>query len=150
MSDTDGMCMRNLMIFALAVVIVGMAVIPTEVTDAETYPSELAVLQFWNGADADVIYVYPDRPIGDIALPTLPGYAEYWVRMDTGEVVTSSSVFSPGTYLITAYTWQPEPWGGSTGPSGTPDNTLAITAVVLSTVAIITGVTAIYVVLRRK
>ena len=72
--------MRNLIITAIAVV--ALLMIPTG-SDAETHPTELAELQFWNGTGADVIFLYPDRAIGDTPLPALPGTASYWVRMDT-------------------------------------------------------------------
>ena len=151
MTKDDIVNMRNLMIFALAVMIAGMAIIPAEASEAVTHPSELVELQFWNGTSATVIYIYPDKPIGNITLPPLPGTATYWVRMDTGEVITSETVFAPGAYYIGAYSWVPEPWGDDTPSSSSgQDDTLAITAIVLSVIAIITGVTAIYVVLRRK
>lgn len=149
MTKDDIVNMRNLIIFALAVMIAGMAMIPAEVSDAETYPSELAELQFWNGVNATVIYAYPDKPIGDLSLPSLPGTATYWVRMDTGEVVTSQTVFAPGSYLIYPYSWMPEPWGSSS-TSSAPDNTLPVTAIVLSAVAIITSGVAIVMLMRKK
>lgn len=106
--------MRSLKIIITVAAIIAMLTIPTG-SDAETHPTELAELQFWNGTGADVILLYPDRAIGDTPLPALPGTASYWVRMDTGEVVTPETVFAPGTYLITAYSWIPEPWGSSAG-----------------------------------
>lgn len=107
--------MRSLKIIITMAAIIAMLTIPMAGSDAETHPTELAELQFWNGTGADVILLYPDRAIGDTPLPALPGTASYWVRMDTGEVVTSETVFAPGTYLITAYSWIPEPWGSSAG-----------------------------------
>ena len=151
MSDTDGIYMRNLMIFALAVVIVGMAVIPSEVTDAETYPSELAELQYWDGINATVIYVFPNNPIGGDKIPPLPTGCTYWVRMDTGEVVTAETVFEPGSYYISPYSWKPQPWGPSEEPSpGASDNALVLAAIALSSVAIIIGAVAIAVAIRKK
>lgn len=156
--------MRNLMIFALAAVIVAVAIIPAEV-DADrppNEPTEPVVLCYYTSGLPNIVTTYyacPNMAIGYIPEPT--GAIHYWVRMDTGEVVTASTVFAPGTYMIKGYTVPPTPWGDdpepepepepeSTNPSSAPDNTLAITAIVLSVIAIITGVTAIYVVLRRK
>ena len=110
--------MRSLKIIIMAAAIIAMLTIPTG-SDAETHPTQLAELQFWNGTGADVILLYPDRAIGDTPLPVLPGTTSYWVRMDTGEVVTPETVFAPGTYLITAYSWIPEPWGSSAGSAPT-------------------------------
>lgn len=149
MTDGDAISMRNLIIFALAAMIVAVATIPAEASDAETYPSELAELQYWDGINATVIYAFPNNPIGDDKIPPLPTGGTCWVRMDTGEVVTAETVFEPGSYYISPYSWVPQPWGASPSSSA-PDNTLAVTAIVLSVIAIITGVTAIYVVLRRK
>lgn len=141
--------MRNPITPIIAVVIVVLFMIPTgsdAATRPDNYPTELAELQFWNGMEATVVCVYPDKPIGvSTILPPLPGTATYWVRADTHEVVTSETVFAPGKYLIEAWSWVPEPWGPSPEPEpsepSTPsqDNTLAIIAIVLSSVAIITS-----------
>ena len=147
--------MRNPMIFALASMIIMAALIPVDTSSADRpeYPDEPAVLcySYYSGGwkHIDTIYVMPDTPIGDLNIPDLVGDVHYWVRMDTGEVVTASSTFAPGTYMISAYTTAPTPWGASPSSSA-PDNTLPTVAIVLSVIAIITGVTAIYVVLRRK
>lgn len=151
MTDGDAISMRNLLIFALAAMIVAVAIIPAEASDAEAYPPELAELQYWDGINATVIYAFPNNPIGGDKIPPLPTGCTYWVRMDTGEVVTAETVFEPGSYYISPYSWVPQPWGPSEEPSpSASDNALAIAAITLSSVAIITGVTAIYVVLRRK
>ena len=146
--------MRSLKIIITVVAIIAMLTIPTG-SDAETHPTELAELQFWNGTGADVILLYPDRAIGDTPLPALPGTASYWVRMDTGEVVTPETVFAPGTYLITAYSWIPEPWGSSAGSASTQKSggLSAETIALIISGAILIGVPVAllgYYVYRRK
>lgn len=146
--------MRSLII-VLALVICAVAIIP-EVSDAERpdYPDEPAVLcySYYGGGwkHIDTVYVMPDTPIGAGNIPELNGDLHYWVRMDTGEVVTASTVFAPGTYMINAYTTAPTPWGDDTSSSSGPDNTLSITAIVLSAVAIITSGAAILMLIRRR
>lgn len=146
--------MRNPIIFILAVMIVAVAVIP-EISDAErpaNEPTEPAILCYYWGSQLNLIethYVIPDLPIGsqNIAELTWPGGC--WVRMDTGEVVTEDTVFAPGTYMIKAYSNTPTPWGASS-TSSAPDNTLPVTAIVLSAVAIITSGVAIVMLMRKK
>lgn len=151
MTDDDAIAMRNLMIFAIVAVVVAVAIIPAESTDAVTYPSELVELQYWDALHATIVYVFPDKPIGSTNIPALPSGCTYWVRMDTGEVVTAQTVFSPGAYLIEPYSWVPEPWGNDSTPSSAgPDNTLPTVAIVLSAVAIITSTAAIVILMRRR
>lgn len=154
--------MRNPIIFILTVMIVAMAVIP-EISDADRPPNEPTdpvVLCYYTSGLPNIVTTYyacPNMAIGTANIPEPTGAIHYWVRMDTGEVVTASMIFAPGTYMIKGYTVPPAPWGDDpepepepTNPSSAPDNTIAVTAIVLSVIAIITGVTAIYVVLRRK
>lgn len=153
--------MRNLIII-LAVVIFAVVFIP-EVSDADrpaNEPTDPVVLCYYTSGLPNIVTTYyacPNMAIGTANIPEPTGAIHYWVRMDTGEVVTASMTFAPGTYMIKGYTVPPTPWGDDpepepepTNPSSAPDNTLAVTAIVLSVIAIITGVTAIYVVLRRK
>ena len=160
MTEVDDLIMRNLMIFALAAVIVAVAIMPAEV-DADrpaNEPTEPVVLCYYTSGLPNIVTTYyacPNMAIGTANIPEPTGAIHYWVRMDTGEVVTASMTFAPGTYMIRGYTVPPTPWGDDpepepTNPSSAPDNTLAVTAIILSVIAIITGVTAIYVVLRRK
>ena len=152
MTDNDDVAMRNLLIFAVVAMAVAVAIIPAEGTDAERpadYPTELVELQYWDGTHATIIYVMPNNAIGSTNIPPLPSGCTYWVRNDTREVVTSQTVFATGTYLITGYSWVPEPWGDTPSSSSAPDNTLPTVAIVMSAVAIITAVAAI-IMIRRK
>lgn len=157
MTDNDDVAMRNLMIFAVVAMAVAVAIIPAETSDAERpadYPTELVELQYWDGIHATIIYVMPNHAIGSTNIPPLPSGCTYWVRNDTREVVTSQTVFATGTYLITGYSWVPEPWGDDPEPTNTssagPDNTIPTVAIVLSTVAVITSTAAIVLIMRRK
>ena len=149
--------MRSLIIPIFVAMIVAVAVIP-EISDAEgmkpaNEPTDVAILHYYWGSQINQIetyYVIPNLPIGTQNIAELTWPDGHWVRMDTGEVVTEETVFAPGTYMIKAYSNIPTPWGDDTPSSSGPDNTLAVTAIVLSVIAIITGATAIYVVLRRK
>lgn len=152
--------MRNPIILILMVMIVAVAVIP-EISDADRPPNEPTdpvVLCYYTSGLPNIVTTYyacPNMAIGTANIPEPTGAIHYWVRMDTGEVVTASMTFAPGTYMIKGYTVPPTPWGDDpepepTNPSSAPDNTLPTVAIVLSVIAIITGVTAIYVVLRRK
>lgn len=152
--------MRNPIIFILTVMIVAVAVIP-EISDADRPPNEPTdpvVLCYYTSGLPNIVTTYyacPNMAIGTANIPEPTGAIHYWVRMDTGEVVTASMIFAPGTYMIKGYTVPPTPWGDDPEPeptnsSSAPDNTLPTVAIVLSVIAIITGVTAIYVVLRRK
>lgn len=154
--------MRNPIILILTVMIVAVAVIP-EISDADRPPNEPTdpvVLCYYTSGLPNIVTTYyacPNMAIGTANIPEPTGAIHYWVRMDTGEVVTASMIFAPGTYMIKGYTVPPTPWGDDpepepepTNPSSVPDNTLPTVAIVLSVIAIITGVTAIYVVLRRK
>ena len=129
--------MRNLMIFALASMIIMAVLIPVDTSSADRpeYPDEPAVLcySYYSGGwkHIDTIYVMPDTPIGDLNIPDLVGDVHYWVRMDTGEVVTASMSFAPGTYMINAYTTAPTPWGAEE-PSGSGGlNEAEILAIIL-------------------
>lgn len=156
MTDDDDVAMRNLIIFAVVAMAVAVAIIPAETSDAERpadYPTELVELQYWDGIHATIIYVMPNHAIGSTNIPPLPSGCTYWVRNDTREVVTSQTVFATGTYLITGYSWVPEPWGEDPEPTNTssaPDNTIPTVAIVLSAVAIITSTAAIVLIMRRK
>lgn len=156
MTDNDDVAMRNLMIFAVVAMAVAVAIIPAETSEAERpadYPTELVELQYWDGIHATIIYVMPNRAIGAGHIPAPPAGCSYWVRNDTREVVTSETVFATGTYLITGYSWVPEPWGEDPEPtnaSSAPDNTLPTVAIGLSAVAVITSTAAIVVIMRRK
>lgn len=131
MTDGDAISMRNLLIFALAAMIVAVATIPAEASDAKAYPPELAELQYWDGINATVIYAFPNNPIGSDKIPPLPTGCTYWVRMDTGEVVTAETVFEPGSYYISPYSWVPQPWGAEE-PSGSGGlNEAEILAIIL-------------------
>ena len=154
--------MRNSIILILTVMIVAVVVIP-EISDADrpsNEPTEPVVLCYYTSGLPNIVttyYVCPNMAIGTANIPEPTGAIHYWVRMDTGEVVTASMTFAPGTYMIKGYTVPPTPWGDDpepepepTNPSSAPDNTLPTVAIILSVIAIITGVTAIYVVLRRK
>ena len=160
MTEVDDLIMRNLMIFALAAVIVAVAIIPAEV-DADrpaNEPTEPVVLCYYTSGLPNIVTTYyacPDMAIGSANIPEPTGAIHYWVRMDTGEVVTASTTFAPGTYMIKGYTVPPTPWGDDpnpepTNPSSAPDNTLAVTAIILSVIAIITGAVAIYITFKRK
>ena len=152
MTDFDDVNMRYLLIFALASMIVAVAMIPADMSEAERpadCPTELVELQYWDGFTAHIVYVFPNKAIGASNIPAPPAGCSYWVRNDTREVVTSETVFATGTYLITAYSWVPEPWGDTPSSSSAPDNTLPIVAIVMSAVAIITSVAAI-IMIRRK
>lgn len=150
--------MRKSIAFILAVMI-SAVLMPIEVSDAEgmkpaNEPTDVAILCYYWGShinQVETYYVLPNLPIGTQNIAELTWPNGHWVRMDTGEVVTEETVFAPGTYMIKAYSNIPTPWGDDTPSSSSgQDDTLAITAIVLSVIAIITGVTAIYVVLRRK
>lgn len=151
MTDFDDVNMRYLLIFALASMIVAVAMIPADMSEAERpadYPTELVELQYWDGHTAHIVYVFPNRAIDASNIPAPPANCSYWVRSDTREVVTSETVFAPGTYLITPYSWVPEPWGDTPSSSG-QDDTLPTVAIVMSAVAIITAVAAI-IMIRKK
>ena len=150
--------MRSPIVAILAIVILA-SVIMIPGADAEkrpdNYPTELAELQFYNAGGtpkATVLYVYPDKPIGDIELPTLYGTQTCWVRMDTREVITPQTVFAQGTYLIEPYSVAPQPWTVDPEPeqSQDHDDPLPIIAIVLSSAAIITSGVAIVMMIRRK
>lgn len=144
-----GVTMAILTIVILASVI--MTIPGTEATPRpDDIPTELSELCYWNGIDATVYYAYPDKPIGAEHIPPLPTGCVCWVREDTREIVTADTVFEPGSYLISPYSWIPEPWDPSPGSSAGPDNTLSVIAIVLSSVAIITSGVAIVMMIRRK
>ena len=84
-------------------------------------PTELAVLQYQDAYGVKIVYVYPTKPIGSTSIPELPSGCTCWVREDTREVVTASTVFAPGSYLITPYSWVPDPWDPEPTPEPTPD-----------------------------
>lgn len=152
--------MRNLIILILTVMIVAVAVIP-EISDAGRPPNEPTdpvVLCYYTSGLPNIVttyYVCPNMAIGTANIPEPTGAIHYWVRMDTGEVVTASMTFAPGTYMIKGYTIPPTPWGNDPPQpepepeTPTQDNTLAIIAIVLSSVAIITS-GAVVLMNRRK
>lgn len=117
--------MRSLKIIAVAVLILMAIPAAIECTEgAGTKPAdewtEPAVLCYYSNSinHVETIYVKSGIPIGSGNIPELTGSVYYWVRMDTGEVVTASTVFSPGTYVMKAYTTPPTPWGSSSDDSG--------------------------------
>lgn len=152
--------MRNPIILILMVMIVAVAVIP-EISDADRPPNEPTdpvVLCYYTSGLPNIVTTYyacPNMAIGTANIPEPTGAIHYWVRMDTGEVVTASMIFAPGTYMIKGYTIPPTPWGNDPPQpepepeTPTQDNTLAIIAIVLSSVAIITS-GAVVLMNRRK
>lgn len=160
MTDNDDIAMRNLMIFALVAMAVAVAIIPAETSDAErpaNEPTEPVVLCYYTSGLPNIVTTYyacPNMAIGTANIPEPTGAIHYWVRMDTGEVVTASMTFAPGTYMIKGYTVPPTPWGNDPEPTNTsssaPDNTIPTVAIVLSAVAVITSTAAIVVLMRRK
>lgn len=148
------MGMRNLII-VLALVICAVAIIP-EVSDAHRpdYPDEPAVLcySYYDGGwkHIDTVYVMPDVAIGETNIPELTGSMHYWVRMDTGEVVTSSTTFASGTYMIRAYTTAPTPWGAeSSSGSGGLNEAEMLAIILLVSQALLAGA-FVYYVLKKK
>ena len=90
----------------------------------DDHTTELAELQFWGGQSTKVtiVYVWPDVQIGIATpIPELPSGCTCWVREDTREVVNSSSVFAPGSYLITPWVLAPTPWDPAPEPEPTPE-----------------------------
>lgn len=148
--NDDEIAMRNLTIFAIVAVVVAVAIMPADTSEAERpadYPTELVELQYWDGTHATIVYVMPNKAIGSTNIPALPSKCTCWVRNDTREVVTAQTTFAPGNYLITPYTSAPEPWGTSDSP---PSVDTSAVAIVLSAVAVITSTAAIVVIMRRK
>ena len=154
--------MRNPIIPIIAVAIIALFMMPTGsdgATRPENEPTEPAVLCYYTSGMPNIVttyYVCPNEAIGTANIPEPTGSIHYWVRMDTGEVVTSSTAFAPGTYMIRGYTIPPTPWGNdppqpepSEPSTPSQDNTLAIIAIVLSSVAIITS-GAVVLMIRRK
>lgn len=125
--------MRSPIIAAVAILALVMFIPSTEAVDRPDFPEEPAVLCYnWEGG-INIIktyYVRPGEAIGSANVPELIGAVHYWVRMDTGEVVTDKSVFNPGTYMIKAYTTAPTPWGPSEDPASTDDGGLADAAII--------------------
>lgn len=146
--------MRSPIVIMLVAVILASVIMTIPGADAtprpDDTPTELSELCYWNGVDATVYYAYPDKPIGAEHIPPLPTGCVCWVREDTREVVTADTVFKPGSYLISPYSWVPEPWDASSGSSAGSVNTLSVIAIVLSSVAIITSGVAIVMMIRRK
>ena len=125
--------MRSPIIVAVAILALVMFIPSTEAADRPDFPEEPAVLCYnWEGGIniINTYYVRPGEAIGSANIPELIGQVHYWVRMDTGEVVTDKSVFKPGTYMIKAYTTAPTPWGSAEDPSPTNDKGLADTAII--------------------
>lgn len=153
--------MRNPIILIIAVAIIALFLMPTGsdgATRPENEPTEPAILCYYTGGMPNIVttfYVCPNEAIGTANIPEPTGAIHYWVRMDTGEVVTSSSAFAPGMYMIKGYTIPPTPWGNDPPqPEPEPetpsqDNTLAIIAIILSAVAIIAS-GAVLLMNRRK
>ena len=137
--------MRSPIIVAVAILALVMFIPSTEAADRPDFPEEPAVLCYnWEGGIniINTYYVRPGEAIGSANIPELIGQVHYWVRMDTGEVVTDKSVFKAGTYMIKAYTTAPTPWGSSAEDSSpTDDKVLAdeiiIGIVIASVIAII-------------
>lgn len=159
MTEGDAESMRNLLIFALASMIVAVAMIPADMSEAERpadEPTEPVVLCYYTSGLPNIVTTYyacPNMAIGTANIPEPTGAIHYWVRMDTGEVVTASMTFAPGTYMIKGYTVPPTPWGDDPEPTNTssaPDNTIPTVAIVLSAVAVITSTAAIVLIMRRK
>ena len=84
-------------------------------------PTELAELQYQDAHGVKIVYVYPTKPIGSTSIPELPSGCTCWVREDTREVVTASTVFAQGSYLIIPYSWVPDPWDPEPTPEPTPE-----------------------------
>lgn len=127
--------MRGLII-ATALAIIMLALIPG-VCDAARptdEPTEPAVLCYYTDGAPNIVtayYVCPNEAIGSANIPEPTGAIHYWIRMDTGEVVTASSTFAPGTYMIKGYTTAPIPWGAEE-PSGSGGlNEAEILAIIL-------------------
>ena len=116
--------MRRLTVTAVTILLVLMVPVAVEGIDAGgTTPAdqwtEPSVLCYYSNSinHVETIYVKSGEPIGAANIPELTGQVHYWVRMDTGEVVTVDTVFEPGTYVIKAYTVAPVPWGKETASS---------------------------------
>ena len=109
--------MRSSTIAPIIVMILAILLIPLDGSEASgrpDYPVEPAILcyNYEGGVNSiDVYYVRPGEAIGSSNIPELVGEVHYWIRMDTGEIVTDKSVFDSGTYMIRAYTTPPVPWG---------------------------------------
>jgi len=95
----------------------------------------------------DTYYALPGKAIGTANIPPTSGAINYWIRMDTGEVVTYQSTFEPGTYMIKGYTVAPEPWGSSAAPSSGSFFDLSTIALAI---AVVDFVGIIYLIFKRK
>jgi len=147
------MSMRNLIII-LAVVIFAVAIIP-EVSDADrpaNEPTEPVVLCYYTDGAPNIVtayYVRPNEAIGSANIPEPTGAIHYWIRMDTGEVVTASSTFAPGTYMIKGYTTAPTPWGAEE-PSGSRGlNEAEILAIILLSSEVVMAAAFIWYVIKK-
>lgn len=138
-------------VLTLAALMLPLIAESTEAARPSDADIEPVVLCYYNSGLPNLVTTYyacPDMPVGSANIPEPSGAIHYWVRMDTGEVVTASTVFSPGTYMIKGYTTAPEPWGPA--PEETSGGSSVDLAVIALVVGIIDAVGIGYLIIRRR
>lgn len=130
MTKVDDLIMRNLMIFVLATVIVAMALVPVESSDADG----VAEVYFFdeNGDCIAQVYLIPGDKIGD-KLPPLSS-VKGWYDEDANHI-TAISTFSAGTHVIKEHS--------SVTPPEPPEKPTDNSGIIIGAVAVIVGALAI-------
>ena len=122
--------MRNLMIFAFATVIVTLALVPVESSDADG----VAEVYFFD-EDGDCIaqvYLIPGDKIGD-KIPPLPS-VKGWYDEEANRI-TAISTFDAGTYVIKEHS--------SVNPPEPPEKPADTSGIIIGAVGAVIGVLAL-------
>ena len=143
MTKDDIVNMRYLMIFALAVMIAGMAMIPAEVSDADT-PARLYFFDADNVCIMEVVLL-PGEPLNNDDIPWHGSYKEWYD--DDALRVYGGRTFDAGDHIIRAYDINNPPKPPKTEGGGLSADNIAL--IISGAVALI-AFTALVLAIKRK